>query len=63
VKHLVDDQREKFARHCREFDRDYAIAWYWRDTRDSLWPLLWRAIRKIAKWGAIIDWVRWKVGL
>jgi hypothetical protein len=63
AKYIIGDLGEQFARKCEELGHDRAVRWYWAEMLRSLWPLLWRAICKAMKWGAIIDWARWKAGL
>jgi hypothetical protein len=60
---VVGDLNAHFTRDYAKFGYNRAARFYWARTLRSLWPLLWRAICKAVKWGAIIDWVRWKVGL
>jgi hypothetical protein len=63
AEYMVDDQREQFARKCREFGRDYAVRWYWRDTLHSIWPQLRRAIGRTLKWGVVIAAMKRLAGL
>ena len=60
---VVGDLNEHFTRDYEEFGYNRATRLYWARTLRSLWPLLWHTICKAVKWGAIVDWVRWKVGL
>jgi hypothetical protein len=55
---LTGDLNEHFARDCEKSGRRRAVRLYWARTLRSLWPLLWRAMGKAVKWGAVIDTVR-----
>jgi hypothetical protein len=52
------DLNERFADECEKLGRRRAVWGYWARTLHSLGPLLFRAIGKAVKWGAVIDVVR-----
>jgi hypothetical protein len=51
---MIGDRNEVFTRECVELGRYRAARRYWAETLYSLWPLLWRAVGKAVKWGALI---------
>jgi hypothetical protein len=55
---VTGDLNERFTRDCDDLGRRRAIWQYWARTLRSLWPLLWRAMSKALKWGAVIDALR-----
>jgi hypothetical protein len=54
----IGDLNERFADECQKLGRDRAVRLYWARTLRSLWPLLWRAMGKAVKWGAVIAALR-----
>jgi len=54
----IGDLNERFADECQKLGRDRAVWLYWARTLRSLWPLLWRAMGKAVKWGAVIAVLR-----
>jgi hypothetical protein len=56
--HAVGDRNEVFARECKELGRNRAARRYWAHALRSLGPLLWRAMGKAVKWGAVIAAVK-----
>jgi hypothetical protein len=55
---VMGDLNEHFALDCEQLGPKRAARLYWARTLRSLWPLLWRAMGKALKWGAVIAAVR-----
>jgi hypothetical protein len=51
---MIGDLNEIFTREREEVGRDRAVHLYWGRALRSLGPLVWRAIGKALKWGAVI---------
>ena len=58
AEYVTGDLNERFATECEKLGRDRAVRLYWARTLRSLRPLLWRAMGKAVKWGAVIAAVR-----
>jgi hypothetical protein len=50
---MIGDLNERFADEIQRLGRQRAVRLYRARTLRSLWPLLWRAIGKAVKWGAL----------
>jgi hypothetical protein len=51
---MVGDLNECFTDECEKLGRRRAVWRYWARTLRSTWSLLWRAVGKAVKWGAVI---------
>jgi hypothetical protein len=57
-KAALGDLNETFNRDCKQYGRARAVRNYWGEALQSLWPLFWRMISRVAKWGVIADAIK-----
>ena len=57
-KAALGDLDEIFKRNCAQLGRQRASRLYWSEALQSLLPLLWRTVGRLAKWAVIFDAIK-----
>jgi hypothetical protein len=57
-KAVLGDLNETFNRNCAQLGRRRACRLYWAKALQSLLPLLWGTVGRLAKWAVIVDAIK-----